>query len=179
VRLWDLQSVWSQGADRVKRSIGKARTAGLVLGIAAAGLATAASQVMAWSAPLGKTLAFVAAVAAGLAPPAAARSGPQAAWHTGFDEFREFWPTRRLNSVFSVSSSPIRSSFCASDAINAPTCTSNASSRAVNTSIVVACTETSTSNSSRDNPPRPDTTQDHHETVATHAPRNTGASTPE
>jgi hypothetical protein len=77
VRLWDQQSVWSQAADRVKRSIGKARTAGLILGIAAAGFATAASQVMVWSAPLGKTLAFLAAVAAGLAPPAAARSGPR------------------------------------------------------------------------------------------------------
>lgn len=75
--VWDRQSVWSQAADRAKRSIGRARTAGLVLGVTAACTGTAAAQVMAWSAEAGKCLAFLAAVAVGFVPLATKGAGPQ------------------------------------------------------------------------------------------------------
>lgn len=76
--VWDEQSVWSQAANRLKATIGRARAASLASGIAAAVLGTAASQVMAWSGTLGKTLAFGAALAAGLVPVLTTRSGPAA-----------------------------------------------------------------------------------------------------
>lgn len=75
--LWDRQSVWSQAANHAKRSIGRARTAGLALGVGAACAGTAATQVMAVSGGAGKTLAFLAAVAVGLMPLAAKKAGPQ------------------------------------------------------------------------------------------------------
>ncbi|MFE7316270.1 DUF4231 domain-containing protein [Streptomyces sp. NPDC057555] len=75
--LWDRQSVWSQAADHAKRAIGRARTAGLVLGVLGACAGTAAAQVMAWNDGVGKALAFLAAVAVGLAPLAARAAGPQ------------------------------------------------------------------------------------------------------
>lgn len=75
--LWDRQSVWSQAANHAKRSIGQARTVGLVLGVVGACAGTAAAQVMVFSGGVGKTLAFLAAVAVGLAPLAAKRAGPQ------------------------------------------------------------------------------------------------------
>src|SRR5436309_10171132 len=37
-RVWDWQSVWSQAADTAKKEIGRARAAGLALGITAAAL---------------------------------------------------------------------------------------------------------------------------------------------
>lgn len=75
--VWDRQSVWSQAADQAKRSIGRARRAGLVLGVTGACLGTAAAQVMGWSEEAGKSLAFLAAVAVGLVPLATRNAGPQ------------------------------------------------------------------------------------------------------
>ncbi len=76
--VWEQQSLWSQAADAAKRKVGRARTLSLLLGIAAAGLATGASQAMARDAHTGRVLAFLAAVAVGLVPLAAVRSGPTA-----------------------------------------------------------------------------------------------------
>lgn len=75
--VWDRQSVWSQAADRAKRSITRARTAGLVLGVVGACAGTAAAQVIPEHEGAGKALAFLAAVAMGLAPLAARPAGPQ------------------------------------------------------------------------------------------------------
>ncbi|MBZ6475765.1 DUF4231 domain-containing protein [Streptomyces griseocarneus] len=75
---WDRQSVWSQAANRLKRTIERARTASLLLGIAGALLGTAASQTLGERPSLGRVLAFVAAVAVGLVPVVGQRAGPQA-----------------------------------------------------------------------------------------------------
>ncbi|WP_067792333.1 DUF4231 domain-containing protein [Actinomadura formosensis] len=75
-QVWESQSMWSQAADAAKRTIARARMAGLLLGIAAAGLSTAGVQAMTWNAALGRSLVFLGAASAGLAPLAAARSGP-------------------------------------------------------------------------------------------------------
>ncbi|HEX3779241.1 MAG TPA: DUF4231 domain-containing protein [Pseudonocardiaceae bacterium] len=77
-RVWQRQRLWSLAADRAKRGVGRTRTVGLSLGIAAALLATAAAQTAPWSSVAGRVLAFLSAVAAGLAPLAAIRSGPSA-----------------------------------------------------------------------------------------------------
>ncbi|MGW2425295.1 DUF4231 domain-containing protein [Streptomyces sp. NPDC001709] len=75
--VWDQQSIWSQSADRLKASVTRARVLALTLAIAAAALGTAASQTMGWNSWVGKSLAFAAAAAAGTAPVAALRGGPQ------------------------------------------------------------------------------------------------------
>ncbi|MFG7941274.1 MULTISPECIES: DUF4231 domain-containing protein [Streptomyces] len=75
--VWDRQSVWSQAAGHAKRAITRARTVALVLGVTGACAGTAAAQVMAWSDVAGKSLAFLAAVAAGLVPVATRGAGPQ------------------------------------------------------------------------------------------------------
>jgi hypothetical protein len=72
---WDEQSVWSQAANRLHTAIGRARVTALALGIASAVLGTAASQVMNRNGPLGQSLAFGAALAAGLVPTLSARFG--------------------------------------------------------------------------------------------------------
>ncbi|MCA1222941.1 DUF4231 domain-containing protein [Streptomyces sp. 8L] len=69
--------MWSQAANRAKRSIGRARTVGLALGVMGACAGTAAPQLMSWSNGVGKALAFLATVAVGLAPLAAKAAGPQ------------------------------------------------------------------------------------------------------
>ncbi|WP_189863346.1 DUF4231 domain-containing protein [Streptomyces poonensis] len=76
--VWNQQSVWSQAADRLKRTISRARTAALILGIVSAVLGTAAAQTMQVHAALGKSLAFGAALSAGLVPLAAGRAGAPA-----------------------------------------------------------------------------------------------------
>src|SRR5690606_11615397 len=73
---WDRQSVWSQAADRVKRSIERYRAAGLILGIIGACAATAATQLMAWSSGTGKALALLSAVAVGFIPLTTKYAGP-------------------------------------------------------------------------------------------------------
>lgn len=73
---WDLQSVWSQAADRLKKQVERARLTSLLLGVAAAVLGTAASQTLTWNEAVGKPLAFAAAVAAGCAPLTGRRGGP-------------------------------------------------------------------------------------------------------
>ncbi|MFF5718491.1 DUF4231 domain-containing protein [Streptomyces buecherae] len=75
--VWDQQSVWSQAADRAKRSIGRARTAGLALGVLGACAGTAASQLIGDHEGAGKALAFLAAVAMGLVPLIVRAAGPQ------------------------------------------------------------------------------------------------------
>ncbi|MFI5852540.1 DUF4231 domain-containing protein [Streptomyces parvulus] len=75
-QVWDQQSVWSQSANRLKRSVERARSGALALAVTAAVVGMAASQVMSWSTWLGTTLAFVAALAAGTSPLLAHRSGP-------------------------------------------------------------------------------------------------------
>lgn len=74
--VWDEQSVWSQAANQLKRSVERARLAVLACGIAAAVLGTVASQTMAGHPALGRIFAFAAAVAAGAAPWMAQRCGP-------------------------------------------------------------------------------------------------------
>jgi len=61
------QSRWSQAADRRKRQIDRARGTGLGLAVAGAVAGTAASQVTGASPATGRVLAFVAALAIGLA----------------------------------------------------------------------------------------------------------------
>ncbi|MFB7837476.1 DUF4231 domain-containing protein [Streptomyces sp. NPDC056056] len=75
-QVWDQQSVWSQSANRLKKAVETARSRALGLAVTAAVLGTAASQLMDWSAWLGTTLAFVAALTAGLSPLLAHRGGP-------------------------------------------------------------------------------------------------------
>lgn len=79
---WEQQSVWSQGASKMKSTIEHGRLGGLLLGIAAAALATAASQTMNWNALVGKALAAAAALTAGVIPLLIPRTGPQqlSAW---------------------------------------------------------------------------------------------------
>ncbi|APE24897.1 MULTISPECIES: DUF4231 domain-containing protein [Streptomyces] len=74
-QVWDQQSVWSQSANRLKKSVETARSRALALAVTAAVLATAASQVMDRSAWAGTALAFVAALAAGMSPLLAQRGG--------------------------------------------------------------------------------------------------------
>ncbi|MGW4298507.1 DUF4231 domain-containing protein [Streptomyces sp. NPDC004646] len=75
-QVWDQQSVWSQSANRLKKSVEKARSRALALAVTAAVLGTAAAQVMHRATWLGAMLAFVAALAAGLSPLLARRGGP-------------------------------------------------------------------------------------------------------
>ncbi|WP_084960877.1 DUF4231 domain-containing protein [Thermoactinospora rubra] len=70
-RVWRLQSVWSQAANRAKAAIGRSRLATLALGVAAAVLSVAAAQVSAVSSGAGRAMALAAAVAVGLGPLAA------------------------------------------------------------------------------------------------------------
>ncbi|MDF9810794.1 DUF4231 domain-containing protein [Streptomyces sp. SPB162] len=74
--LWNEQGVWSQAANRRKRVIGRVRAASLALGIAAAVVGTASSQLAAANEILAKVLACVAAAAAGLIPVVSGRAGP-------------------------------------------------------------------------------------------------------
>jgi len=63
---WDTQSVWSQAADKLKRSLVRARYQSLGLTILAAVLATGASQIGEWSVTAGRAVAGAASVCAGL-----------------------------------------------------------------------------------------------------------------
>jgi hypothetical protein len=65
---WKRQSVWSQTANRLKRSLDRARGTALSLTIAGAVLATLATQVAALSSVAGRALALGAAIAVGLVP---------------------------------------------------------------------------------------------------------------
>ncbi|WP_434587321.1 DUF4231 domain-containing protein [Streptomyces sp. A5-4] len=73
--VWDEQNIWSQAANNLKKKIGRARTASLLLGILAATLGTAAAQTMNWNDTVGKGAAFASAVATGMIPVLAARLG--------------------------------------------------------------------------------------------------------
>ena len=66
--LWKQQSVWSQTANRMKASIGRARSAALVLTVGGAVLATVATRLAATQATVSSALAIMAAVAVGLVP---------------------------------------------------------------------------------------------------------------
>lgn len=76
--VWAQQSVWSQAANRLKRSLGRSRTVALGLAIAGAVAATLATQVATLSSVAGKALALAAAVAVGLVPLARRGASPQA-----------------------------------------------------------------------------------------------------
>jgi hypothetical protein len=65
---WRQQSVWSQTANRLKRSLDLWRGAALWATIAGAVLATLAIEVATLSGPAGRVLALAAAVAVGLVP---------------------------------------------------------------------------------------------------------------
>ncbi|MFJ2932227.1 DUF4231 domain-containing protein [Streptomyces sp. NPDC087219] len=75
-QVWEQQSIWSQSANKLKRSVETARSRALALAVAAAALGTAAAQTMDWNARLGTALAFIAALAAGMSPVLAQRAGP-------------------------------------------------------------------------------------------------------
>lgn len=64
--LWVRQSIWSQTANRLKKSISRARTTVLGLTIVAAVLGTAATELTRSAPSVGRALALVAAVALGL-----------------------------------------------------------------------------------------------------------------
>jgi hypothetical protein len=66
--LWKQQSVWSQTANRMKASIGRARSAALALTVGGAVLATLATLLPATQATASAVLAITAAVAVGLVP---------------------------------------------------------------------------------------------------------------
>jgi hypothetical protein len=66
--LWQQQSVWSQTANRMKASIGRARSAALVLTVGGAVLATLATRLAATQAAASSVLAIMATVAVGLVP---------------------------------------------------------------------------------------------------------------
>lgn len=66
--LWRQQSIWSQTANRMKASIGHARSAALVLTVGGAVLATLAARLPAGQARAGSVLAIAAAVGVGLVP---------------------------------------------------------------------------------------------------------------
>jgi len=66
--VWRQQSIWSQTANRLKASIGRARSAGLALTVAGAVLATLATRLPATQVTAGSVLAITAAVAVGLVP---------------------------------------------------------------------------------------------------------------
>lgn len=72
----DRQSVWSQAADRDKRTIERGRVAGLVLGIVGACAGTAATQMMGWNSAFGKSLALLSAIAVGFVSVAANFASP-------------------------------------------------------------------------------------------------------
>ncbi|WP_330461023.1 DUF4231 domain-containing protein [Streptomyces sp. NBC_00820] len=86
--VWRAQSIWSQAADRHKAAIGRARTATLCAVVAAGACGAAAAQVMPLSSWAGRALAFLALLAAGLAPLLARGAAP--------DRVREW---TRLRSV--------------------------------------------------------------------------------
>ncbi|MET9951154.1 DUF4231 domain-containing protein [Streptomyces sp. NPDC006339] len=75
-QVWDQQSVWSQSANKLKRSVETARSRALALAVAAAILGTAAAQTMDWQTWLGTSFAFLAALTAGMSPVLAHRAGP-------------------------------------------------------------------------------------------------------
>jgi hypothetical protein len=86
--VWRAQSIWSQAANRSRTRIERARVATLCCAVAAGLLGVAASQLMGTSPALGRTLSFLALVAAGAAPLAARGAAP--------DRVREW---TRLRSV--------------------------------------------------------------------------------
>lgn len=65
---WQQQSKWSQAANNLKRSIGRARGAVLVLTVVGALLATGAAQASSWNSAVAKGLSLAAAVAVALGP---------------------------------------------------------------------------------------------------------------
>lgn len=66
--LWRQQSIWSQTANRMKASIGRARSAALALTAGSAVLATLAARLPAGQATASSVLAVAAAVGVGLVP---------------------------------------------------------------------------------------------------------------
>ncbi|WP_262056442.1 DUF4231 domain-containing protein [Streptomyces sp. STR69] len=73
---WQRQRVWSHAATRQKKSVARARLLALGLSIVTAISGTASAQTMDVSAPLGRGLAFVAALAGAATPLVAVGSGP-------------------------------------------------------------------------------------------------------
>lgn len=65
---WRQQSIWSQSANQLKKSITRSRTAGLCLTVLAAVLGTGAAQAASWSPGVAKGLALGAAIAVALGP---------------------------------------------------------------------------------------------------------------
>lgn len=74
--IWRVQSIWSQAAGRQKTAIGRARAATLGATVAAGVLGAASAQLMPISPPVGRTLAFLAMLAAGAAPFVAVGAAP-------------------------------------------------------------------------------------------------------
>ena len=66
--VWRQQSIWSQTANRLKASIGRARSAALALTVGGAVLATLATRLPAAQVTASSVLAITAAVAVGLVP---------------------------------------------------------------------------------------------------------------
>lgn len=66
--LWKQQSLWSQTANRMKTSIGRARSAALALTVGSAVLATLAARLPTTQATASAVLAIAAAVGVGLVP---------------------------------------------------------------------------------------------------------------
>lgn len=64
---WEQQRIWSRTSDRLKKQLDRARAGALALGIVAAVLAVAATQVMGDQPVLGRSLGAATAISAGLA----------------------------------------------------------------------------------------------------------------
>lgn len=81
-QVWAWQNSWSRAADAAKRRIGRSRTGTLLLAVTAATLGALATGTMAHVVAVGRTAAFVAAVAAAFTPVAAIGSSTDAiaAW---------------------------------------------------------------------------------------------------
>lgn len=76
-RVWRTQSIWSQTANALKASVDRARSQGLLLGLAAAVLGVGSSQLMPFFVELGRITAFLSLVAAALTPYALRRASAQ------------------------------------------------------------------------------------------------------
>ncbi|KAA0920570.1 DUF4231 domain-containing protein [Streptomyces apricus] len=74
--VWRAQSIWSQAAGRQKAAIDRARAATLGATVAAGVLGAASAQLIPISPPVGRTLAFLAMLAAGVAPFVAVGAAP-------------------------------------------------------------------------------------------------------
>jgi hypothetical protein len=103
--LWRQQSIWSQTANRMKASIGRARSAALALTLGGAVLATLATRLSAGQAGVGSVRAVAAAVGVGLVPVLPEDTTGQCwSWlEIPFDQRRRLWLVRAATGCWRLS----------------------------------------------------------------------------